>query len=174
MMRGSRLPLPFRGSPARFPVLLLAGVLLASTWACGGDRALPGADVLRELEPGAPKADVLNALPGGNYDETTERRVLHGYPTQRYLVAGQLVEVVWVTDPGESSMTAPPRESRTPVLFVDNHLDGWGWPHFDARKDDLGLPEPLGPGEVRPRTDDPGEDAETPEAEAPEVSSAAP
>lgn len=60
-----------------------------------------------------------------------------------------MVEVVWVTPPSETALHSPPRESWNPVMFVDGHLDGWGWAHFDSRKDAFGLHEAPGQRDIR-------------------------
>lgn len=132
---------------ARLVRIAAAAAGLTMTAACGGDRTLPGAAVLGELEPGAPRSEVLEALPPGALAEGAAGPQASGYAVERYFVDGSAIEVVWVTDPAGEPEGANPRSSRNPVIFRDDVLDGWGWAHFDRRVADWGLRVPGGAGD---------------------------
>jgi len=114
-----------------------AGLLLALT-ACA-DPAPPGQDVLAEMEPGTPQAEVMAQLPDGGLEETADRRVSHGYHLQRYFAGGGTVEVVWIHREGSDGQVEDIRTDLNPVIFRDEALDGWGWAHFDARSEEWSL-----------------------------------
>lgn len=137
---------------SRFGAVLMSLALLGQGLAgCSPGDSLPGEDALEPFGAGAAKADVLNALPGGSYTEEEGGAVLRGYPVSRHLRDGNMVEVLWVTPPTETEAIRPPRESRTPVVFVNDVLEGWGWDVYDRSKEAWELPEPREPGEVLER-----------------------
>jgi hypothetical protein len=127
--------------------------------------------VLEELEVGTPKADVLAALPVGDVETAPTGNValvLGGYWRDRYLIDGRFVEVVWLHEPGEGFPESDVRRRATPMLFVNDSLDGWGWTHFDARREEWswGVSDrPVGaPGQSEPPDNGgAGESGEAPE-----------
>jgi hypothetical protein len=159
--------------PRRPTPSLLSALPLLLAAACGpGEPSLPGSEALRALEPGTPKAEVLNALPYGPLEVTEgDRRVSWGHRRSMYLQAGESIEVLWVTAP-EGPEPEASRSTVNPVMFRNDLLDGWGWEHFEARRAELGLPVPFFErGETEPAVPDPG--AVDPEPEpTPDVSPA--
>ena len=131
-----------RSKVALSAITATAALLLVLT-ACA-DPALPGQDVLAEMEPGTPQDEVLAQFPDGGLEETEDRRVTHGYRLQRYFAGGGTVEVVWIHHEGSAGQVEEPRQDLTPVIFRDEALDGWGWAHFDARSEEWSLSAPPG------------------------------
>jgi hypothetical protein len=109
-----------------------------------GCDQLPGTEVLQTVEPGTPKADVLALFPHGGIipsDPMDESQILQGYWFERYFVAGGTVEVVWIYDVEAGYPEEDFRSSLNPVIFREELLDGWGWEHFDLRREEWMLME---------------------------------
>jgi len=117
-------------------VLLLAG--------CGETPPPPASDVLETLPAGTPRADGLVALPVGPRVGDADRLIV-GYERDRYLVEGQAVEVLWVRRGAEGQLVDLRRHDVNPVIFHDEHLDGWGWDHFERRAVEWSLRDRLVP-----------------------------
>lgn len=107
------------------------------------------------LDVGTPKDEVMAALPEGGIapgDPERELVVILGYWRGRYLIEGRMVEVVWAHDPMLGFPDEDLRSLVTPIVFVDDRLDGWGWRHFNRSREELGIPErPTVPLPVRDR-----------------------
>jgi hypothetical protein len=116
----------------RRPILLSLVMLAVAASACESTPAPPAADVLAEFESGAARPDVLVALPVGPSTGDADRMVV-GYERDRYMIAGQGVEVIWVRRATDAPLADMARADVTPVVFRDDQLDGWGWDHFDQR-----------------------------------------
>jgi hypothetical protein len=114
---------------------------------CGGDLPLPGERELEGIPLDAEKTTVLEALPYGPV-ESQERSVLWGYRRNTYLVAGNTVEVLWLGPAAGTSVDARVRDAYNPVIFLNDRLDGWGWAHFDQRREEWSLPDPDAPPAV--------------------------
>ena len=124
-------------------LLLLATLLVAA--GCGsGSQALPGEAELEGLPADPEKTTVLEALPFGPL-EGEGRSLLWGYRRSTYLVDGSTVEVLWVGPAAGAAPAAPVRGTYNPVMFRNDQLDGWGWTHFDERREAWGLPDPDAP-----------------------------
>jgi len=52
-----------------------------------------------------------------------------------------MVEVVWAHDPALGFPDEDLRSLVTPIVFVDDRLDGWGWRHFDRSREEWGILE---------------------------------
>lgn len=102
---------------------------------------------MEALEEGAPRPDVLVALPvGPRIGE--ESRMVVGYERDRYRIDGSGVEVLWVRRGGEGALHELDRNDVNPVIFRDDHLDGWGWSHFERRAEAWGLRDRTRPPEA--------------------------
>ncbi|CAN5688217.1 hypothetical protein BH23GEM11_BH23GEM11_13830 [soil metagenome] len=151
-----RPPLPLfaaRLLPGLLGLLLVAG--------CGVTPPPPASEVLEALPTGAPRGDVLVALPVGPRIGDADRLIV-GYERDRYLVEGQTVEVLWVRRGSDGPLVDLPRHDVNPVIFHDEHLDGWGWDHFERRAGEWSLRDRLIPAAPRapapePETDAPGD-----------------
>ncbi len=132
-----------RGRP---PCSVLVGLLLVGMAGCEAEAARPGEAVLGELEAGVTREEVLARLPPGGLEpsEPSEAAALAGgYGLDRYFLEGRFIEVLWVHDPqeGPPSGSDEHRTRLTPVVFADDAMDGWGWPHFDRRREEWGILE---------------------------------
>ena len=78
------------------------------------------------IAPGAPECELV---------------VIRGYWRGRYLIEGRMVEVVWAHDPMLGFPDEDLRSLVTPIVFVDDRLDGWGWRHFNRSREEWGIPE---------------------------------
>jgi hypothetical protein len=132
---------PFPMFASRFLPGLLAVLILAG---CGETPPPPAHEILETLPEGTPRADVLVALPVGPRIGDQERLIV-GYERDRYLVEGQPVEVIWVRRGAEGQLVDLPRHDVNPVIFHDDHLDGWGWEHFERRAGEWSLRDRLNP-----------------------------
>ena len=121
-------------SVRRSGALILVAFVALALGACGEDPPLPGTDILAGMEAGYGKQAVLNSLPEGPGVDTEGGQV-NGYRVDRYFLAGQSVEILWVREDGTEPLEALGRSQANPVIFVDQVLDGWGWDHFDERKE---------------------------------------
>lgn len=122
------------------PFALAGVVCLAFVLAGCGDGPLPGSEVLEEVEPGTPQAEVLALLPAGpGVDEG--QRMERGYKEDRFFTDGTNVHVVWMRDGSSDPLVDLPRSRVNPIVFRDGVLDGWGWDHFDDRAEGWGLPD---------------------------------
>ena len=121
------------------PLALGALVVLAG---CDGTPPPPGAEVLETMASGTPRPDVLVALPvGPGVGDST--RLVAGYLRDRYMIEGEGVEVLWVRRTTSEPLEELGRRDVNPVLFRNDHLDGWGWDHFDRRAEAWGLRDRL-------------------------------
>lgn len=148
--------MPLRLTPAPSParrgmnaVPRLSALFLAlAIAACDTGPTPPAAEVLDTFETGAPRPEVLVALPVGP-GIGDENRLVVGYERDRYRIEGVGVEVLWVRRAGlDGELHDLGRENLSPVVFRDDHLDGWGWRHFDRRRDDWGLADRSLPPEI--------------------------
>ena len=140
-MLGTKRGVGTLGAGVLVAVLLLAG--------CGsGTQALPGEAELEGLAADPEKTTVLEALPFGPL-EGEGRSLLWGYRRSTYLVDGNTVEVLWVGPAAGAAPDAPVRGTYNPVIFRNDRLDGWGWAHFDERREAWSLPDPDAPPPVR-------------------------
>jgi hypothetical protein len=123
--------------PLRFGM----AVLLFTLAGCG---ELPGTELLGTLEVGTPKAEILALLPEGGIvpaNEMEAPQLLQGYWHERYFVEGQTIEVLWLHDVENGYPEDEFRRNLNPVIFRDDLLDGWGWEHFDLRREEWLLVE---------------------------------
>jgi hypothetical protein len=126
----------------RRPFLLSLAVLALGASACDAPTPPPGQDVLMGFATGAPRPDVLVALPVGPGIGDADRMVV-GYERDRYMIAGQGVEVIWVRRATDAALADLDRADVNPVVFREDQLDGWGWDHFDRRAAEWGLRDRL-------------------------------
>lgn len=108
------------------------------------ETALPAAEHLEPFTEGATQEEVLAALPDGGILATSsieEPQIVDGYWMDRYFIEGGYVEVLWVHDTASGYPSAEFRQNLNPVIFRDGILDGWGWEHFDARREEWSISE---------------------------------
>jgi hypothetical protein len=141
-------PTPWMGRPFLTWILGL-GLLGAVATGCERGPELPGSEILEGMETGTPRPEVLVALPVGPGVGEAGRLVV-GYERDRYRIDGSGVEVLWVRRGSEGPLTALDPADVNPVIFRDDHLDGWGWSHFRARSEAWGLRDRTQLEEVAP------------------------
>ncbi len=133
--RARRLPPQWAHARSLAAVAALVAMVLGG---CEAAPQLPAQEILEEMEAGAPRPDVLVALPVGPR-VGDENRMVVGYERDRYRVDGQGVEVLWVRRGAEGALHELDRNDVNPIIFRDDHLDGWGWTHFQSRAEAWGL-----------------------------------
>ncbi len=121
------------------PVGVLALLLVAGC----GDRG-PGVEVLRDFETGAPRDEVVAALPEGPLSTSPHPgwSAVKGYRSDAFLVDGRSWEVLYFTDGGFTPADSLDGSRQTPVVFENDALHGWGWTHLVRLNRELGLPAP--------------------------------
>lgn len=125
---------------------VIAAALFVS--ACGDSSSDVGADKLKDLESGAPKASVA-ALIGsgpltGQFADTA--RVENGYRRNIYLIDGKEFEVIFYRElPGD--VAEPVEQAKeTPIVLSGGKVLGWGWRFYvEEAMAELKLPSPLNP-----------------------------
>lgn len=120
--------------------------LVAVFFLVAGCDQLPGTELLEPLQPGTTKAEVLALLPPGGIvpaNDMEAPQLMHGYWHERYFVDGGTVEVLWLHDVEDGYPEEDFRTHLNPVIFRDEVLDGWGWEHFDLRREEWRLVERL-------------------------------
>ena len=124
-----------------------AGGALLWVAACDSTPAPPASDILETFESAAAPAtrdEVIAALPPGGLTPTAEvgeTQIQNGYLVDEYLISGEIVQVLWLHDPGEGLPTEAFRERLNPLIFQSGLLDGSGWEHFDERAAEWGIPD---------------------------------
>lgn len=140
MMRWRRRPMGKGGRPTDFLAGTgVTGLLVLFLVGCGGQEA-PGERVLRQVEPGTLKGEVYRALGPGPVDSLRyQGRSEYGYPVIRFLVEGEMAEVVWIPQEGYAPGDSIHWEDATPVLFRNFSLLGWGWGGVEPLAEEMGM-----------------------------------
>jgi len=131
--------------------LLLVGCTGAEQRPPSVEIQLPGSAVFETMQGALPLAFVMEQLPAGGLtppEGAPESVVEHGYWVDRYLVEGSEVAVVWIHDPEEGGFPDGELRSQvTPLIFRDALMDGWGWAHFDQRREEWSVRDRSDPAE---------------------------
>jgi hypothetical protein len=107
---------------ARLSAFVIAAATIALT-ACGDSR-------VRGLSEGISKDSALKILGEGAPEGDSLRNI---YKHDRYLVEGAMYDV-YLFDPKNRKAwvdKSVPDKELTPVVFVNNKVEGWGWGDMD-------------------------------------------
>jgi hypothetical protein len=123
------------------PALLLTLVVFA---ACGGDKEV-GADVLKGIKPGMPRAEVLQVIGQGTMTGkgSDSVRVVNGRRHSRFFSNGRNIEVIYYRDKAGEVTELVEQNQETPVVLLEDKALGWGWKFYVESMKTYNLPSPI-------------------------------
>ena len=117
-------------------------VLVAA--ACGPSD-LVGKTKLSAVHTGMKQAEVVAIMGTGPlkpHQVADSLRVVNGFRTQAFIVAGQTYRVLWYREAPGSLEDAITREKETPILMKSDTVVSVGWNDFDEAAEKLNIPNP--------------------------------
>ncbi|BAH37784.1 MAG TPA: hypothetical protein DGD08_05035 [Gemmatimonas aurantiaca] len=126
-----------------FAVITVVGTF--SVLAACGPSDLVGKEKLGSVKEGMTFAQVDSVIGKGPLDPMQpgdSLRLHNGFRTQIFLIQGQQYTVVWYRDTPGSIEDGISRQTETPLLFQGNMVLAKGWSDFDAKAEELNIPNP--------------------------------
>ncbi len=124
---------------------VFTATLTLSVLAACGPSDMVGKEKLGPVNTGMTMADV-DAVIGKGMIEPLQPgdslRLHNGYRTQVFLTQGERYTVVWYRDTPGSIEDEISRTTETPILFKGNQVLAKGWSDFDAKAEELNIPNP--------------------------------
>ena len=112
--------------------------------ACGPSD-LVGKTKLSAVHSGMKQAEVVAIMGTGPlkpHQVADSLRVVNGFRTQAFIVAGETYRVLWYREAPGSLEDAITREKETPILLQRDTVVSVGWNDFDEAAEKLNLPNP--------------------------------
>lgn len=125
--------------------LLALAVTSLSVLAACGPSDLVGKEALKPIKESMTMAQVDSILGQGQMQPrqpTDSLRLHNGYRTEVYLIEGQRYTILWYRDQPGTIEDAITRQTDTPILFQGNQVVAKGWSDFDAKAQQINMPNP--------------------------------
>jgi hypothetical protein len=113
-------------------VSILQVLALGALAACADKR-------IEKLSTGISRDSLLRILAA---EETSADSLPHVYRAERYLIKGQILEVLFYTKTNaKAGKDTLPEKKLTPIVLQNGKVGGWGWSYFDSLAKADSIPE---------------------------------